>query len=89
MIQFFFLNSYKFKYYLIKIIFLLYLVLRYVCLFYLLLCPWLFEETILEEEPNNLVEPIDDVENLSEDEDKSHRSSWSYMYACVVSAWIW
>jgi hypothetical protein len=30
---------------------------------------------ILDEEPNDPVEPIDDVENLNEDESKSHRSS--------------
>jgi hypothetical protein len=30
---------------------------------------------ILKEEPSDLVEPVDDIENLSEDEGKSHRPS--------------
>jgi hypothetical protein len=39
------------------------------------------EEPIFEEEPRNPIDSADVVACLSENEGKSHRSSWSYVYA--------
>jgi hypothetical protein len=37
------------------------------------------EEPIFEEEPHTLGDSVDAVGDLSEDEGKSHRPSWSYL----------
>jgi hypothetical protein len=67
----FFLNSYKFKYYLLKYNSYFYIVLRHVCLF---ICMSRIEKPFFEE-PHLPDDPIDVVANLSEDEGKSHRPS--------------
>jgi hypothetical protein len=65
-------NLPKFKFYLIKLLFVLCIVLK--CI-YLLYCMSRIEEPILEEEPHLSDDPIDVVTDLSEDKGKSHRPS--------------
>jgi hypothetical protein len=62
-------NLPKFKFFIFKIVFILYNVLKYVCL---LCCMSSVEEPIFEEEPHILDDPVGD---LSEDKGKSHRPS--------------
>jgi hypothetical protein len=59
-------------FYLFKILFILCIVLKCVCL---LVCLSHIEEPILEEGPHILDDPIDAVADLSEDEGKSHQPS--------------
>jgi hypothetical protein len=59
-------------FYLFKILFILCIVLKCVCLLVYMLC---IEEPIFVEEPHILDDPVDTVADLSEDEGKSHRPS--------------
>jgi hypothetical protein len=56
-------------FYLFKILFILYIVLKYVCL---LVCMSQIKESIFEVEPHLADDPVDVVADLCEDEGGSH-----------------